>query len=205
MGACSESAIARALVDQIKLRSRTRTEDVSLAARANPEVAGLRVLTRPALTSMVLLLVDLVSLSIAAMVGALVDRYWSTFWHPDEVKVVGPTILLSVLVFLFLELYSPLAKSTPDELRIISLSSVSIHIAVGVFATPRILADGHWGLFARGVWLIATCALVPFTRALVRSKLSERPWWGHFPSSCWGQPKQAVWWCARSRRNRATA
>jgi len=40
MGACSEAAIARALLAQIKLRRKQGGTDASLAARENPDVAG---------------------------------------------------------------------------------------------------------------------------------------------------------------------
>jgi lipopolysaccharide/colanic/teichoic acid biosynthesis glycosyltransferase len=178
IGASSEIAIARALVDQIKMRSKGRSADASAAARANPEVAGLKVLTRPALTTLALFLVDVFSFGTAALLAFFVDRLWSGYWHWDEWWVLTPAILLSLTVFLFLDLYSPLAKSTPDELRITTIATSMIQLSIAAMAMPRILLISQWGILARATWLIATCVLVPVLRATMRGRLSPLPWWG---------------------------
>ncbi len=176
MGACTEVAIARALVDQVKRKS--RTQDVSLAARANPEVAGLKVLTRPALTSALLFLCDCVAFATSIGAGFVVNRLWSGFWDFDEIFVIIPAITLSMSVFVFSELYSPLAKSPAEELRIIVLSTTIIHITIASIAVPRILLISQWCLLARFTWLVMTCFLTAFLRGWLRARFASTPGWG---------------------------
>jgi len=178
MGACTELAIARALVEQLKMRSKTRGTDASLAARANPEVAGLKVLTRPGLTTLIVFLTDCGSFAVAALLAFVVNRLWSGFWNWEDAWVVAPAILITMVCFLFLELYSPLARSTPDELRITVTSTALIQLTIAAMAMPRILLISQWCILARITWLVLTCALVPIARGIVRGNLSSQPWWG---------------------------
>lgn len=178
MGACSEAAIARALVEQLKMRSKNRGQDASLAARAKPEVAGLQVLTRPALTTVVLFATDCFSFAAAAGLGFVVNKLWSGFWNWEDAWVVVPAILITMVCFIFLELYSPLAKSSPDELRITVTATALIQATIAAMAMPRILLISQWCVLARIAWLIGTWALVPIMRGVVRGRLASQPWWG---------------------------
>jgi hypothetical protein len=183
IGACTESAIARALLEQLKDRKKGGdTTDVSLAARANKEVAGLEVLTKPSYTVLALLLTDIFSLGLAALVATSVHwaRTYSDLGGIDLSSwlVVGPSICLCMLTFLGLELYSPMAKSTPDEIRDIVFASSLVPLGASLLSTLGDLPIVKWGVFVRGVWWLATLFLVPVVRSLVRNRLCTQAWWG---------------------------
>ena len=184
LGACTEDAIARALIEQLKTRKDGGylLSDTSLAAREKKEVAGLRVLTRPNQTIAVLFFTDLFSLVLAALVATTV--HWiRTYGELQEIDwtawlVVGPSIALCVLTYLGLELYSPMAKSTPDEIRDITFSSSLVHFGASLLSTLGDLPIVKWGVFVRAVWWAATLFLVPIVRSTVRNYFSVQPWWG---------------------------
>ena len=183
MGACTEEAIARGLIDQLKVRKTTGySTDVSLAARENKDVAGLKVLTKPTYTVLTLLFTDVVSLLLAALVATMVHwaRTYSDLGGIDWSAwlVVGPAIALCMLTYLGLELYSPMAKSTPDEIRDIVFATSLVHLGASLLSTLGNLPIVKWGVLVRGVWWLATLFLVPVVRSIVRNKLCTHAWWG---------------------------
>ena len=182
MGACTELAIAKALVEQLRMRKDEGWSDISAAAREKKDVAGLKVLTRPTRTVVTLLMTDLFSLVLAALVATMVHwlRTYSELQAIDWSAwlVVGPGIALCMLTFLGLELYSPMAKSTPDEIRDIVFSASLVHLGASLLSTLGDLPIVKWGVFVRGVWWAATLFLVPVMRSLVRNYFSVQPWWG---------------------------
>lgn len=184
LGACGEEAIARALVEQLRMRTKAGkiTTDVSVAARENKDVAGLKVLTRPGRTMATLFFTDVFALLLAAIVASSV--HWArTYTDLGEIDwsswlVVGPSIGLCLLTFLGLELYSPMAKSTPDEIRDIVFATSLVHLGASLLSTLGNLPIVKWGVFVRAVWWLGTLFLVPVIRSLVRNKLCVQPWWG---------------------------
>ncbi|MDF2697575.1 MAG: Undecaprenyl-phosphate galactose phosphotransferase, WbaP, partial [Labilithrix sp.] len=183
LGACTEEAIARALIEQLKIRKNEgHLSDISTAAREQKDVVGLKVLTRPTRTVATLLLTDLFSLLLAALLATTVHwvRTYSELQTIDLTAwlVVGPAIALCMLTFLGLELYSPMAKSTPDEIRDIVFAASLVHLGASILSTLGDLPIVKWGVFVRGVWWAATLFLVPVVRSLVRSYFSVQPWWG---------------------------
>jgi exopolysaccharide biosynthesis polyprenyl glycosylphosphotransferase len=183
MGACSEEAIAKALIEQLRLRrDEGQSSDISLAAREQKDVVGLKVLTRPGRTVATLLATDVFSLLLAALLATSVHwfRTYSELQTLDWTAwlVVGPAIGLCILTFLGLELYSPMAKSTPDEIRDITFAASLVHLGASLLSTLGDLPIVKWGVFVRGVWWAGTLVLVPVVRALVRNALSVKPWWG---------------------------
>jgi lipopolysaccharide/colanic/teichoic acid biosynthesis glycosyltransferase len=183
LGACSEEAIARALIEQLRARKdEGHWSDISAAARERKDVVGLKVLTRPVRTVVTLLLTDIFSLVLAALLATSVHwfRTYSELQTLDWTAwlVVGPSIALCMLTFLGVELYSPMAKSTPDEIRDITFAASLVHLGASLLSTLGDLPIVKWGIFVRGVWWAATLFLVPVVRSLVRNYLSVQPWWG---------------------------
>jgi lipopolysaccharide/colanic/teichoic acid biosynthesis glycosyltransferase len=183
LGACTEEAIARALIEQLKIRKDGGylLSDISHAAREKKDVVGLKVLTRPRRTVAVLLLTDFFSLMMAALLATSV--HWLRIYSEEGLDftswlVVGPSIALCMLTFLGLELYSPMAKSTPDEIRDITFATSLVHLGASILSTLGDLPIVKWGVFVRTVWWVATLFLVPIIRALVRNYFSTQPWWG---------------------------
>ncbi|MCL2779219.1 MAG: exopolysaccharide biosynthesis polyprenyl glycosylphosphotransferase [Polyangiaceae bacterium] len=183
-GACSEEAIARALAEQLRVRMKAGNAetDISAAARSHKDVAGLQVLTRPIRTMVTLFVTDVFSLVLAALVASSVHfvRTYSAFGEFDWSAwlVVGPSICLCVLTFAGLELYSPMAKSTPDELRDIVFATSLVHFGASLLATLGGLPIVEWGIFVRAVWWLSTMLLVTVIRSAVRNALCVQPWWG---------------------------
>jgi len=182
IGACGEEAIARALIEQLRVRKKSGGEDISTAARVNKDVAGLKVLTRPGRTVAVIFVTDLVALLFAAFLAGSIHwvRTYSELGQIDWTTwiVVGPSVALCMLTYLGLELYSPMAKSTPDEIRDIVFSTSLVHLGASLLSTLGNLPIVKWGVFVRGVWWLATLFLVPVLRSLVRGRLSTQAWWG---------------------------
>jgi len=184
IGACTEEAIAKALIEQLRLRKDGGyfMSDISAAARERKDVVGLKVLTRPTRTVAVLLLTDIFSLLLAALIATSVHwfRTYSELQALDFTAwlVVGPSVALCMLTFLGVELYSPMAKSTPDEIRDITFAASLVHLGASVLSTLGDLPIVKWGVFVRGVWWAATLFLVPVIRSLVRNYFSVQPWWG---------------------------
>jgi lipopolysaccharide/colanic/teichoic acid biosynthesis glycosyltransferase len=184
LGACSEEAIARALVEQLRIRTKEGgpLSDISTAAREQKDVVGLKVLTRPGRTVATLLITDTFSLLLAALLATAVHwvRTYSELQTIDWTAwlVVGPSVALCLLTFLGLELYSPMAKSTPDEIRDITFAASLVHLGASLLSTLGDLPIVKWGVFVRGVWWAATLFLVPVIRSLVRGYFSVQPWWG---------------------------
>lgn len=183
LGACTEEAIAQALIEQLRIRKdEGNLSDISLAAREQKDVVGLKVLTRPGRTVAVLFLTDLFSLLLAALLATSV--HWARTYSELQMLdwsawlVVGPSVALCMLTFLGLELYSPMAKSTPDEIRDITFSASLVHLGASVLATLGDLPIVRWGVLVRLVWWAATLFLVPVIRSLVRGYFSVQPWWG---------------------------
>lgn len=184
LGACTEEHIARALIQQLRIRKKdvNAEVDTSTAARENKDVAGLRVLTRPGLTVATLLFSDIAALLLAAFIASGV--HWArTYSDLGEIDwsswlVVGPSIALCIVTFLGLDLYSPMARSTPDEIRDITFSTSLVHLGASLLATLGDLPIVKWGIFVRGVWWLATLFLVPVVRSLVRGYFCTQPWWG---------------------------
>jgi lipopolysaccharide/colanic/teichoic acid biosynthesis glycosyltransferase len=183
-GACSEEAIARALAEQLRTRMKAGNveADISAAARSHKDVAGLQVLTRPIRTMVTLLVTDIFSLVLAALIASSVHfvRTYSAFGEFDWSAwlVVGPSICLCLLAFAGLELYSPMAKSTPDELRDIVFATSLVHFGASLLATLGGLPIVEWGIFVRAVWWLSTMLLVAVIRSAVRNIFCVQPWWG---------------------------
>src|SRR5262249_41961653 len=160
---------AKALVEQLRLRNDGgHMSDISAAAREKKDVVGLKVLTRPIRTVVTLLVTDAVSLVLAALVATSV-HWFRTYAELQTIDwsawlLVGPSIALCMLTFLGLELYSPMAKSTPDEVRDITFAASLVHLGASLLSTLGDLPIVKWGVFVRGVWWAATLFLVPVIR-----------------------------------------
>jgi lipopolysaccharide/colanic/teichoic acid biosynthesis glycosyltransferase len=183
LGACDEDDIAHALLEQLRIRRREgNAGDASTAARERKDVVGLNVLTRPKRTVAVLLATDLSALLVAALLATAVHwlRTYGELGILDASAwlVVAPSIALCVLAFFGLELYSPMAKSTPEELRDTTFVVSLVHLGASLLSTLGNLPIVKWGIFVRSVWWLATLLLVPIARALVRDAFCKKPWWG---------------------------
>ncbi len=178
MGGCSERAISRALLEQVRRRGVDQLS-LSQAAREDPTILGLRVDCSPVRTTLSLVGSDFFALFTAFLCAFAIQflREWTP--HREAFYLLVAAFTLCVASYPSSGLYSAMALSAPDELRA-STYATSISLlgvcAVAVFGDE---ATRLWTFFSLGVWWLITVTLVPFCRAFVRGRYAHRKWWGH--------------------------
>ncbi len=180
MGACTERAVARALIKQVQLNHAAGgKKSVSLAARENPGILGIDVTCSPNRTVATLLLADFAVLAVAATIGIGLGYMRAERIVPTLFHYAFPALLLVPLVFTLLSLYEATAPSPPEEIRLTTTGITAVYLgdaAIALFGMQWIPPHVHVILTVQ--WAIAVVA-IPITRALVRQRYSKRPWWGH--------------------------
>jgi lipopolysaccharide/colanic/teichoic acid biosynthesis glycosyltransferase len=178
MGACSERAISRALIQQLQLRGSAES-NLSLAARQNPRIAGLVVPCSPIRTTLTLVFSDAVALGLAVLAGVGVNylRQWAPRLEPLTLMVSA--VLLCAAAFPAMGLYAPAADSPPDQLR---SSTIGVSLSVIGVAAVAIFGDRAtriWTLLTLFTFWVSAATFVPIVRAIVRQWFSQKSWWGH--------------------------
>lgn len=178
MGACSERAISRALLEQVRRRQRER-KSLSQLARDNPAIAGLTVDCKPVRTTLTVVLADLFALLVAVLVAFSVQfvREWTP--HREAFYLLVAAITLCVASYPSAGLYSAMALSAPDELRASTYATTVSMLGVCAVALFGDEATRGWTFLTLLIWWLVTICLVPLCRAWVRAKFATRPWWGH--------------------------
>jgi exopolysaccharide biosynthesis polyprenyl glycosylphosphotransferase len=165
-GGCTEDALARALLEQVRRRAERGFVDASVAARAAPALAGLRVQTRPLATVAALAIADAAALLLACIVG-----------HA-AIPLVAAVLVAALAGCALLGLYAPASPSPPDEIRkataAVTLAFLCVAAVTALHGGPRAWS---WPL----VLVSWACALplVPLARAVLRRVCASRAWWGH--------------------------
>jgi lipopolysaccharide/colanic/teichoic acid biosynthesis glycosyltransferase len=176
MGACTERAISRALLEQIQVRDK---KGLSQAARENPAIAGLQVQCSPVKTTLALVLSDTFALALAVGCAFVASYLRADYWRLQLVALMIPAAVLCAVAFPTMGLYSAMAQSPADELR--STTSAVTMGFLGVLVVA-IFGDRATRLLTMAcllVWWVTAMFLVPIVRAVVRQKLGTRSWWGH--------------------------
>jgi lipopolysaccharide/colanic/teichoic acid biosynthesis glycosyltransferase len=178
MGACSERAISRALIQQIQLRGSAEA-NLSVAARQNPRLAGLHVQCSPFRTTLTLVLSDAFALALAVLAAMGVNYLRAWVPRQESLTLMASAVLLCAAAFPAMGLYAPAADSPPDQLRsstlAVSLSVVGV-MAVAIFGDR---ATRLWTLLTLFTFWFSASMFVPIVRAFVRRAFSKRTWWGH--------------------------
>jgi lipopolysaccharide/colanic/teichoic acid biosynthesis glycosyltransferase len=179
MGACSERALAQALIRQLQSAiDAGKTQNLSLAAREHPEIAGLYVPCRPLRTIAVLLFGDLLSLCIAALLAIGLSKYL-TGALPVHLYEHGLAIPILVASFAMLHLYSPPSYTPPEELRrttqVVTLVFFGIALVASRSDGPALVV----ALESLSVQWAVSLLAVPLVRAVIRQMVAARTWWGH--------------------------
>lgn len=178
MGACTERAISRALIDQIQLRGNAEA-NLSIAARQNPRIAGLHVPCSPFRTTLTLVVADGVSLVMAVLLAFGVN--FLRAWVPrlESLTLMASSMLLCAAAFPAMGLYAPAADSPAEQLRrstlAISLSVVGV-AAVAIFGER---STRLWTLLTLITFWVSAAAFVPIVRAFIRQRFAKKSWWGH--------------------------
>jgi lipopolysaccharide/colanic/teichoic acid biosynthesis glycosyltransferase len=180
MGACDERAIAQALIKQLQLAhdkglARTR----SVAAREQPEIAGLEAPCHPWRTVAVLLAGDLLSLGLAALFSVgLAQAITGAF--PTRIYQHAVPIPLLCIAFALLELYTPPNLSPPEELRRTTVTTTLVFMAMALVVSRAQSLGSFWlAQAALALQLLVSVFFIPLTRAVLRTMLADKPWWGH--------------------------
>ncbi len=129
----------------------------------------------PGMTSLVLLLGDLVAIALASGSALILASFLDQApviqgWHVLIIAVAVP------LAFMLADLYPGAGVSPVDEMR-------SIILILSTFALTFLVAGlaqglGITALLQLGVIYVATVLLVIEMRILLRELLARRPWWG---------------------------
>ena len=178
MGACSEGAISRALIQQIQLRGNAE-ENLSMAARQNPRIAGLHVPCSPFLTTLTLIMADAIALGMAVLAGIGVNYLREWVPRRESLTLMASSVFLCAFAFPAMGLYAPAADSPPEQLK---SSSQAVSLSVVGVAAVAIFGDGatrRWTLLTLFTFWGSAAVFVPIVRAFARQWFAKKSWWGH--------------------------
>jgi lipopolysaccharide/colanic/teichoic acid biosynthesis glycosyltransferase len=180
MGACDERAIAQALIKQLQLaHDKGLARSRSVAAREQPEIVGLEAPCHPWRTIVVLLAGDLLSLGLAALFSVgLAQAITGTF--PTRTYQHALPVPLLCIAFAMLDLYTPPNLSPPEELRRTTITTTLVFMAMALVVSRAQSLESFWlAQAALVLQLLVSVFFIPLTRAVLRTMLADKPWWGH--------------------------
>jgi lipopolysaccharide/colanic/teichoic acid biosynthesis glycosyltransferase len=180
MGACDERAIAQALIKQLQLaHEKGAGRNHSQAAREQPEIAGLEAPCRPRQTVAVLLMGDLLSLGLAALFSVGIAQFITGTFPSRTYQHALPVPLLCI-AFAMLHLYTPPSLSPPEELRRTTIVTTLVFIVMASVVSRSQSLSSFWlAQAALVLQLLVSLCFTPLTRAVLRTLLADKPWWGH--------------------------
>jgi lipopolysaccharide/colanic/teichoic acid biosynthesis glycosyltransferase len=181
LGACSERAISRALVDQVRLRKDedANVPNASALARSNPALAGLVVECSPAKTLLVLLAADAFALTMSFVLAFSLQFTRDFTAYREAFYLLIAATSLCGAAYAALGLYSAAANSTPDELRNATTGTTISLIGVTAVALFGDRATRGWTFLSLTAWWFFTVTILPLARAYVRHRFANRAWYGH--------------------------
>jgi exopolysaccharide biosynthesis polyprenyl glycosylphosphotransferase len=177
MGACAPRAVADAIIEQATgRRAHGDTANAARLARANPAVVGLKVLSRPRLTSVAVFAADAAAVFAGSMLGSLgvlgAHAVDAACWV--RAAVVTP---LCLFAYSIQHLYDTPPPRSPDEIRRVAYSTslvCVVLIASSVIGPASVTASNAALLAGWGLGI----ALVLFLRGAMRRTLGRTSWWG---------------------------
>lgn len=145
---------------------------------ATPAAAAIRNQSRPVYMVACLVLADVVALLTAVMIGLVFKSLLSGPVFLSSYFRLWPFLLVFLLVFALEGLYSGIALSPPEELRRVTLSSSVVFLFLAAVTVSLRNANTYftWTLL---LVLTMSVALIPLARALVRSIMAQKSWWGY--------------------------
>ena len=159
MNACTERAIARALLEQVQRRKHAAGASPRIAhACKGTELAGLEVLCRPGATTAALFAADAAVLLVIASCAAGCDALVAHHLAPSLFHYGFAALALTSLTLTALGTYSPIASSPSDEIRTTTLTVTFIFVCgalVGMFRWEAI----PWHICVLR-WLVSTHLLL---------------------------------------------
>ncbi|MFO0665545.1 MAG: sugar transferase [Polyangiaceae bacterium] len=178
MRACSERAISRALLEQVRIRGEL-VKSLSQSARDNPALAGVSIPCSPVRTTLVLVSADAFALLTAFLCGLSVQ--FLSDWTPyrEAMYLLFAAVILCAAAFPGVGMYAAMAQSPPDELRNSTFATSVSLLGVCAVALFGEKATRLWTFLSLFVWWGLTVVLVPVMRAWLRYRYANRPWFGH--------------------------
>ena len=179
MNACTERAIARALLEQVQLEHAAGAPpQIARLARKNSELAGLEVLCRPGATMAALFAADAAVLLSIASCAAGCDALIARHLAPSLFHYGFAALALTSLTLAAMGTYSPIASSPSDEIRTTTLTVTFVFVCGALVAIFRWEAiPWHICAILGFEWALA-CLLLPIVRSLARGRLARSAWWG---------------------------
>jgi Undecaprenyl-phosphate galactose phosphotransferase WbaP len=152
-------------------------------------VTRLEVHNRPLRTILCLAATDSLSLLISVGLSILVKALAQGDVHLESYLRLWPLLIVFLMVYAAIGLYSIVALSPPEELRRGTIASSVLFLLLGAVTMSLRGARQHftWTLFlALGISVIA----LPLLRACARQLFAGEPWWG-FPAVVFGAGRGA--------------
>jgi lipopolysaccharide/colanic/teichoic acid biosynthesis glycosyltransferase len=127
----------------------------------------------------VLLLGDLLSLGLAALFSVgLAQAVTGTF--PTRTYQHALPVPLLCIAFATLHLYTPPSLSPPEELRRTTVVTTLVFMAMALVVSRAQSLGSFWlAQAALVLQLVVSVFFIPLTRAVLRTMLADKPWWGH--------------------------
>ena len=144
---------------------------------ADPVTTQLRPAASPNLTTLVLLLVDLLAIVGAGLLAVLIRAWANGVIDFDVYARLWAAPGLFVIAYAALGLYPAVAMGSAEELRRLTLTSTGVYLTLA--ASVFLAKEGE--AFSRGALLmgwLATLVLVPLARGALRQLCAHRRWWG---------------------------
>lgn len=137
-----------------------------------------RVSTRPWLTLITLIAIDLLCLGLAGVASVWVRLIFGGQFHPSLYWRLWPIAGIFILAYALASLYPGIAMSPVDELRRLTLTTTLLYLLLG----SSIFLFREVALYSRAAFLMAWLFSIVFViigRYGIRSLCARQPWWGY--------------------------
>lgn len=137
-----------------------------------------RVQTRPRLTLLTLVSIDLLCLSLAGISSVWVRLIFDGQFHPSIYWRLWPITGVFILGYALASLYPGIAMSPVEELRRLTLTNTLLYLLMG----SSIFLFREVALYSRAAFLMAwlfSMVFVIIGRYGIRALCARQAWWGH--------------------------
>jgi lipopolysaccharide/colanic/teichoic acid biosynthesis glycosyltransferase len=122
---------------------------------------------------------DLLSLGLAALFSVGIAQFITGTFPSRTYQHALPVPLLCI-AFAMLHLYTPPSLSPPEELRRTTIVTTLVFIVMASVVSRSQSLSAFWlAQAALVLQLLVSLCFTPLTRAVLRTLLADKPWWGH--------------------------
>src|SRR5438477_12371402 len=132
---------------------------------------------RPLHMAICLMTTDIFTLLVSVEISLVCRMVLSGSLHLGGYVRLWPFLFVFIAVYAAAGLYSGVARSPPEELRRVTLSSVLVFVLLAAVTVSLRGATNPftWTLFLA---IVLSVALLPLFRAIVRLAFAQESWWG---------------------------